>query len=242
MAEWLNEAGFFGTQATIGADLSQLMATLFPALFIIGWLQARHHNGHRHHWLMLGGVVTMLSFFTSYYLFRQLGVLALEGEEGFGGPQALYDHVFVPLLSVHIVLVTIGLVMAVYLIVLGFRAQTLVGRRRVLRDDRLVASWARMAVTFGSIAGVVVLLFVLRTIGSEFSVRKLAVYLGFLLLIAIVFAVETMIQRIWPDGGQRHRVLGRFTILIYCALFVTGGMTYTMLYILYPGKIGCLQC
>jgi uncharacterized membrane protein YozB (DUF420 family) len=238
MGEWLKEPGFFGTQATIGADASQLMATLFPALFIIGWLQARHHKGHHHHWLMLGGMVTMLSFFTSYYLFRQLGVLALEGKEGFGGPQALYDRVFVPLLSVHIILVMIALVMAVYLIVLGFRAQTLVGRRRILRDDPLLASWARMGVTFGLIAGVIVLLFVARTIISGFSVRKLAVYLGFLLLIAAVFAVETVIQRIWPGGGQRHRALGRFTILIYCALFVTGSMTYTMLYILYPGKIG----
>ena len=32
MAEWLKEPGFLGTQATIGADVSQLMATLFPAL------------------------------------------------------------------------------------------------------------------------------------------------------------------------------------------------------------------
>ena len=31
----------------------------------------------------------MLAFFTSYYLFRQLGVLAFEGKEGFGGPQEL---------------------------------------------------------------------------------------------------------------------------------------------------------
>jgi uncharacterized membrane protein YozB (DUF420 family) len=53
-----------------------------------------------------------------------------------------------------------------------------------------------------------------------------------------VFAVEMTIQRIWPDGGRRHRALGRFTMTIYCILFVTGTTTYTMLYILYPGKIG----
>jgi len=187
---------------------------------------------------MLSGMVTMLSFFTTYYLFRQLGVLALEGKEGFRGPQALYDHVFVPLLSVHITLVVIGLVMAVYMIVLGFRAQALVGQRRILRDDVLVTPWTRIGVTFGLIAGVVVLLFVTRALVSEFSARKLAVYLGFLLLIAIVFAAEVLIQRIWPNGRQRHRVLGRFTVLIYCTLFVTGSMIYTMLYILFPGQIG----
>ncbi len=67
---------------------------------------------------------------------------------------------------------------------------------------------------------------------------RLVVWLGLLALIAIVFAVEMTIQRIWPDGGQRHRALGRFTMIIYCILFVTGTTTYTMLYILYPGKIG----
>jgi len=50
--------------------------------------------------------------------------------------------------------------------------------------------------------------------------------------------LEMAIQRIWPNGEQRHRALGRFTMIIYCTLFVTGSVTYTMLYILYPGKIG----
>jgi uncharacterized membrane protein YozB (DUF420 family) len=66
----------------------------------------------------------------------------------------------------------------------------------------------------------------------------LTVYLGLLLLIGIVLAIETMIQRIWPNGERRHRALGRFTMIVYCTLFVTGTITYTMLYILYPGKIG----
>ncbi len=68
--------------------------------------------------------------------------------------------------------------------------------------------------------------------------RKLEVYLGFVILIGIVFAVEMAIQRIWPNGERRHRALGLFTMIVYCVLFVTGSLTYTMLYILYPGKIG----
>lgn len=242
MTEWLSNPGFLGTQATIGADLSQVMATLFPVLFVIGRYQARHHKGNHHHWLMLGGMAAMLAFFTTYYLFRQLGVLALEGKEGFGGSQALYERVFVPLLSVHIVLVFIAIVMAVYMIVLGFRAQTFVGSRRILRDDVLLTSWAKMGLTFGLIGSAFVVLFVFRTVSSGFSTRKLAVYLGGVLLVGLVFLAESVFQRIWPSGGQRHRALGRFTTLIYCALFVTGSMTYTMLYILYPGNFGCVQC
>lgn len=238
MQEWLKQPGFFGTHATIGADLSQTMAGLFTFLFVIGWVQAKKQQGTNHHWLMLGGMGAMLAFFVSYYLFRQLGVLAFEGKAGFGGSQALYDHVFIPLLTFHIMLVVIGLVMAIYMIVLGFRAQTTNAGRRILRSGLLQTSWAKIGTIFGGITALVLLLFLSRVATAGFSSRKLMVYLGLLVLVAIVFAVEIAIQRIWPNGERRHRVLGRFTMIIYCVLFVTGSVTYTMLYILYPGKIG----
>ena len=238
MLEWLKQPGFVGTHATMGADLSQFMATLFTALFVLGWFQARKRQADAHHWLMLGGMVAMLAFFTSYYLFRQLGILAFEGKEGFGGSQQLYDRVFIPLLTFHIILVVIGLVMAVYMIVLGFRAQTVVAGKRVLRDGLLQTSWSKIGVIFGTITALVLLLFSSRVATAGFSARKLTVYLGLLVLIGIVLAVEITIQRIWPNGARRHRLLGRFTMIVYCTLFLTGTITYTMLYILYPGKIG----
>lgn len=95
-----------------------------------------------------------------------------------------------------------------------------------------------MALTFGCIAAAVILLFAVRTMSSEFSLRKLAVYLGLLLVIALVFALEKVIQLVWPSGGRRHRVLGQFTLWIYGALFLTGSLIYAMLYILYPGQTG----
>jgi uncharacterized membrane protein YozB (DUF420 family) len=238
MAEWLRTPGFFGTHATVGADLSQIMATFFTVLFVVGWIQARKHKANHHHWLMLGGMVAMLAFFTSYYLFRNLGVLAFEGKEGFGGSQDLYDNVFVPLLTVHILLVVIGLIMAIYMIVLGFRSQTFVDGRRVLKDALLQTSGRRIAVILGSITTVVMLFFLSRVMTSGFSMGKFSVYLGLIILIAIVFGIEISIQRIWPNGARRHRVLGVFTMMIYCVLFVTGTVTYAMLYVLYPGKIG----
>lgn len=238
MAEWLREPGFAGTHATMGADVSQLMATFFTALFIVGWLQAKSGRGTAHHWLMLGGMIAMLAFFTSYYLFRQLGVLAFEGKEGFGGSQALYDNVFIPVLTIHIILVVIGLVMAIYMMVLGFRSQTFIDGQRKLKDAMLQTTWRKVGIIFGVVAVAVLLLFVSRGLSSGFSMGKLSVYLGLLIILGIVFGVEITIQRIWPNGARRHKVLGRFTMAIYCVLFVTGSFTYTMLYILYPGKIG----
>jgi uncharacterized membrane protein YozB (DUF420 family) len=236
--DWLRDPGFFGTHATIGADLSQLMATLFTGLFVFGWIQARKRKADAHHWLMLGGMIAMLSFFVAYYLFRQLGVLAVEGKEGFGGSQALYDYVFIPVLTLHILLVIIGLVMAVYMIVLGFRSQQIISGVRSLRESVLQTTWNKIGLIFGGIAIVVLGLFLSRAATAGFSMRKMEVYLGLLILVAIVFAIEMAIQRIWPDGARRHRALGRFTMIIYCVLFVTGTFTYTMLYVLYPGKIG----
>jgi len=236
--DWLRGPGVFGTHATAGADLSQFMATLFTTLFIVGWVQARRRHADAHHWLMLGGMMSMLSFFVAYYLFRQLGVLAVEGKEGFGGSQSLYDYVFIPVLTLHIILVIIGLVMAVYMIVLGFRSQAFSGGVRLLSEQVLQTSWKKMFGIFTGLTAVVLLLFGTRVMSAGFSMRKLEVYLGFLVLVAIVFAVEMSIQRIWPNGANRHRALGRFTMIIYCILFATGTFTYAMLYILYPGKIG----
>ncbi len=238
MAEWLREPGFVGTHATMGADISQLMATLFTGLFIVGWIQAKNNKGSGHHWLMLGGMVAMLAFFTSYYLFRQLGVLAFEGKEGFGGSQALYDNVFVPLLTFHILLVVIGLIMAIYMIVLGFRSQAFINGQRKLREAVLQTTGKKIAIIFGGVTALVLLLFFSRVASSGFSMGKFGVYLGLLILIALVFGIEVAIQRLWPNGARRHQILGRFTMVVYCVLFLTGSITYTMLYILYPGRIG----
>ncbi len=238
LAEWLREPGFFGTHATMGADVSQFMATFFTLLFIVGWVQARQKKADYHHWLMLGGMISMLAFFMSYYLFRNLGVLAFEGKEGFGGSQALYDNVFIPLLTVHILLVVIGLIMAIYMMVLGFRSQAFEEGRRVLKDAFLQTSRRRIVTILSGITALVMVFFLSRVMTSGFSMGKLSVYIGLAVIIAMVFGVEILIQRIWPNGARRHRVLGKFTMMIYCVLFVTGTVTYGMLYILYPGKIG----
>ena len=240
MKDLLARPGFLGTAATLGGDLSQLMAMLFTVLFIIGWIQARRKLGNIHHWIVLGGMVTMLAFFTSYYLFRQLGVLAFEGRTGFSGSDFMYYRVFIPLLTFHICLVIIGLIMAIYMIVLGFRAQEFVKGRRELRPGLLEVRREKLRRIFGISAVVVVGLYaVLGTrLGTDFSVRRLVVYLSGLLVLALVLSIEKLFERIWPDGSRRHRALGRFTMIVYCILFVTGTTTYTMLYILYPGKIG----
>jgi uncharacterized membrane protein YozB (DUF420 family) len=240
MKELLARPGFLGTAATLGADLSQLMAMLFTGLFIIGWIQARKKLGNAHHWLVLGGMIAMLGFFTSYYLFRQLGVLAFEGRTGFGGSDFLYYQVFIPLLTFHITLVIIGLIMAIYMIVLGFRAQRIVGGKRELRAGELKVAKEKLTRVFLISGAALLILYVTSGLlfGTGFTLRRSIVYVVGALVVGLVLGVEKTVERFWPDGEKRHRALGRFTMMIYCTLFVTGSITYTMLYILYPGKAG----
>jgi len=49
--------------------------------------------------------------------------------------------------------------------------------------------------------------------------------------------IEKVIERIWPDGARRHRMLGRFTMTLFVITLLTSTATYVMLYILYPAKM-----
>jgi uncharacterized membrane protein YozB (DUF420 family) len=95
-----------------------------------------------------------------------------------------------------------------------------------------------MGKVWGAIGGFVGVYLIFLYATDRLSSRRMGVWVAFMILIGAVLLLEMGIQRIWPDGDRRHRALGRFTMIIYCILFVTGSFTYTMLYILYPGKIG----
>jgi hypothetical protein len=132
MKEWLEQPGFLSPYGTMGADLSFALAVGFTTLFLVGWRQAKRRKGQVHHVVTLWAMLAMIAYFVAYYVNRGLGALAFEGEEGFGGPPELYDTLFSPLLTFHILVVTIGLVMAVYMSVLGFRTSVRRGAVRTL--------------------------------------------------------------------------------------------------------------
>jgi uncharacterized membrane protein YozB (DUF420 family) len=233
----LTKPGFLGTHGNLGADSSVVMAVVFTVLFIIGWQMARRHNGNRHHVLVLGAMVGMLVYFTLYYLARQLGAIAVAGKEGFGGPGWVYDYVFTPLINIHIVVVSLGLVMAVYMIVLGFRTAVRTNGRRVLRAGRLSMSagafYKILVGTFVLLAGVGAI----REWMRGYSLGLLLVYVSGFLLVAVVLFTEKGIERWFPDGERRHRVIGTFTMTLFVIALITSTSTYVLLYVIYPPKI-----
>jgi uncharacterized membrane protein YozB (DUF420 family) len=178
-------------------------------------------------------MVSMLAYFTVYYLARGLGALATEGKEGFGGPAWLYTYFYTPLLTIHILVVSIGLVLAVYMIVLGFRAAVKRSGRRVLQAGILKMS--RPA--FLTITAAVFVLFGLIGAVRCHSVACWVVYISGFVLVLLVLLIEKGIERLIPDGERRHRAVGTFTMMLFVIALITSSATYLMLYVLWPPKI-----
>ncbi len=238
MLDFLKQPGFLRTYGTLGADLSFIMALTFTLLFIIGWRKARKAQGQPHHTITLWAMLSMLAYFVFYYLSRNLGALAFEGKEGFGGSQFMYNWVFSPLLTVHIAVVSVGIVMAIYMIILGYRASVKTGQRRVLKTGELRVSGQQLIMILLWVGLTTIIFFLIRGFTAGFSWPKFWVYFSAILLVALVLGLERFIERALPDGERRHRVLGTFTMVLYVTALFTSSLTYFMLYVLYPPKVG----
>jgi uncharacterized membrane protein YozB (DUF420 family) len=241
MKEFLHQSGFLGTHGTMGADLSYVMTITFTILYLIAWKQARDAHGQKHHVLILWGMLAMLSYFTFYYLSRQLGALAFEGEEGFGGPKSVYRWVFSPLLTIHILNVVVAMVMAIYLILLGFRTSVRRSAQRVLVSGppRIPPGRFCFNVLIGSTI-LAILFFLIRGLMKGYSVRLLVDWLVVCIVVGSSLMIVEWIGAQWyPDGERRHRAMGFFTMVQYILVLITSSITYAMLYIIWvPAKIG----
>lgn len=233
MRQFLAQKGFLVRYSTLGADLSFILAILFTILFLTAWSWAKKNRGNSHHWLILIAISTMVSYFVFYYLTRRLGVLAIEGREGFGGPDWIYYFIFSPILTIHILAVSIGLVMAFYMITLGFRVAFLIDKRRVLRNGELkISRNGFLAVSLGGM----ILLFLVSLIRCH-TIRCASIYISFYITLMAVLGIEKIIERFLPDGSRRHRFIGKFTMLLYLIVLITTTSTYLLLYTLYPPVI-----
>lgn len=236
MKELLAKPGFLAPWGTIGADTSYLLAVVFTALFLYAWRLAKKGRGTQHHKLIFVSMTSMVIYFCAYYYARQLGVLAFEGKEGFGGPEKIYRSVFIPILTIHLTLVTLGLIMTFYMISLGFRAGEKVRGEYALKKGDLKISPKSFRTVMFIILGLwgvnqMVLSFV------RHASWKTSLAWGLIFAtIALVISIEKLIEKILPDGARRHRILGRGTMVIFALILITSTLTYLMLYVIYPVK------
>ena len=233
MKEILEQPGFLVSTGTLGADLSYLLAVIFTGLFLIAWWMAKKGQGTRHHHLIFISMVSMVLYFVGYYYARSLGVLAFEGKEGFGGPTHVYENVFLPILTIHLTLVTLGLILTPYMIVEGFRASRKVDRDYVLQAGDLKVDPIKFRRLLLWIFGLWAVLEVFLLIIGKSGGAQLAYFLIFLTVAAVV-SLEKIIEKLLPDGARRHRVLGRVTMVLFALILSTSTATYLLLYVVYP--------
>ena len=181
-------------------------------------------------------MISMVVYFCGYYYARQLGVLAFEGKEGFGGPQAVYDNVFVPVLTTHLVLVTLGLILAFYMVSQGFRASEKVDGEYLLKSGDLKVSPKTFKKLMLTIAGLAILSLIYNLLIRQASMGAGIAWIIIFATIALVVGLEKGIEKMLPDGARRHRIMGRGTMIIYALILITSTTTYLMLYVFYPAK------
>ena len=234
MKELLAQPGFLAPSGTFGADLSYLLAVVFTVMFLIAWVLAKKGLGTQHHKLIFVSMVSMLIYFIGYYYARQLGVLTLEGKEGFGGPQDVYNNIFLPTLTTHLVLVCLGLILSIYMIFQGFRACDKIDGNYILQSRELRANPKvfkyTVAILTGLWAGNQLILTFIRDKSFAASLAW-AIIFG---VIGLVVYLEKFIEKLIPDGAKRHRLLGRATMVIFALILVTSTLVYLMLYVIYP--------
>jgi uncharacterized membrane protein YozB (DUF420 family) len=235
MQEFLKKPGFMVESGTLGADLSYLLAVVFTVLFLVAWWMAKKGQGTRHHKLALISMISLLTYFVAYYYARNLGALAAEGKEGFGGPLEVYNSVFLPVLYTHLTLVTLGLILAPYMIVEGYRACDKVEGEYVLKPGELKADPKKFTRIWLWLLGLWAVVEVLCLVAGKPWQAQLAYFLIFL-TIALVVGLEKLIEKWLPDGARRHRILGRVTMIMFALILITSTATYLMLYVIYPLK------
>ncbi len=239
MKEFLDRPGFLKTYGTFGVDLTFVLAIFFTVLFMIGWYYARRARGKAHHTLTLWAMLAMVGYFLFYYLSRQLGALSFTGgsggQAGFGGPEIIYKWIFNPILTIHIIIVSVGL--AFYMIPLGFRTSRVIEGRRVLISGPVQGGskpFTRWVLLISLALGLIFP--TLRSIfRGYFSVRLYVDWIIVCIVIGLlVILVEKIGTKFYQDGERPHRALGVFTMILYAIALVTSTLTYVMLYVMYP--------
>ena len=234
MQKLLAQPGFLAPSGTFGADLSYLLAVLFTVMFLFAWGLAKKGLGTQHHRLIFVSMVSMLIYFIGYYYARQLGVLTLEGKEGFGGPLDVYENIFLPTLTTHLVLVCLGLILSIYMIFQGFRACDKIEGNYILQSRELRSNPKIFKYTMTILGGVWAANQLILTFIRQKSFAASLAWAIIFGVIALVIYLEKFIEKSLPDGANRHRILGRVTMVIFALILVTSTLVYLMLYVIYP--------
>ncbi len=80
----------------------------------VGWRAIRNGNVRRHKAAMLASTLLFV-LFLAFYLYR----IVVEGTTGFGGPEAVYTYVYLPILIIHMGLAMVSIPLVYYALLLA---------------------------------------------------------------------------------------------------------------------------
>ncbi|MDQ6960822.1 MAG: DUF420 domain-containing protein [Mariprofundaceae bacterium] len=230
MKTFLAQPGFLSPYGTMSVDITYLIAMLATSMFFFGWRKARTGDGAGHRMMMFSASVLMLVYFFVYYLLRNLGGIVAEGKLGFGGPSWVAEDILFPLLTVHLALVLLVFILIPYQLWLGRRTAKYSGNSLKLSTVPLKMKsrvWLRVLLPL------VALFFAVGAFRCSNGYCWLF-YAGVPLFVAIVIGLERLLERLVPDGGRRHRIVGTVTVSTILLLFASTTGMYAMLHVLYP--------
>ena len=126
--------------------------------------------------------------------------------------------------------------MALYMLVEGFRSSEKTPKGYVLKEGALKIQpkdFRRiMLIIFGLWGTNQCILTFVRHASWQSSLAWAIIFAIF----GLVTSLERVIENWLPDGAQRHRVLGKGTMIIYILILLTSTATYLMLYVFYPAS------
>jgi len=129
---------------------------------------------------------------------------------------------------------TRGKILSIYMIFQGFRACDKIDGNYILQSRELKAN----PKIFKSTMIILALLWAgNQSILTFIRHKSFAASLAWAIIfgvIALVIYLEKFIEKSIPDGAQRHRKLGRITMVIFALILVTSTLVYLMLYVVYP--------
>jgi len=221
----MNNPGFFSSRSTLGSDISYLFAVLFTVLFLISGMLAKKHKGLTHHKMILISMVTMFLYFIYYYQVRRLGVSSMADEIVFPGPDWVYQKVFRPALMVHFMAVTFSIILAIYMIINGFKTAVRNNGEMTLENKRLKLSIPLWGLGLAWLVFLTWWLFSVHQFGWGYRIMFLA--LGYF----IPAAVAMLIHKTLPESEKRHRVLGTICLGLFAGLLVTSTLVFCLLYV-----------
>ena len=119
---------------------------------------------------------------------------------------------------------------------LGFRASEKVNGEFVLKAGELKVSAKSFKIVMFAILGLWAANQIFLTTVRHASIGVNVAWGLIFGTIALVVSIEKLVEKLLPDGAQRHRILGRGTMIIYGLILITSTATYLMLYVIYPAK------